>query len=44
VAEPAIYREGVTAALLALHDMKEDVAVIVEILLEEDDGEEDPDT
>ncbi|HWH06304.1 MAG TPA: hypothetical protein VNT23_07695 [Gaiellaceae bacterium] len=41
--EPLIHREELTAALLALHDIRADVATILRHLAEEDDGEEEGD-
>jgi len=38
--EPIIYREELTATLFAIADLNANVAEIVEILKEEDDGEE----
>jgi hypothetical protein len=44
VTDRVIHREEVTAALLALHDIREDVATILEFLApEEDDGEQEDD-
>ncbi len=37
--EPLIYREEITAALLALHDVNENVAHLVDIFGEDVDGE-----
>lgn len=37
--EPLIHREELTAALFAIIDLRADVASILELLREEDDGE-----
>jgi hypothetical protein len=37
--EPVIYRREATAALLAIYDIRDDVASILDILREDDDEE-----
>ena len=42
--EPLIHREELTATLFAIADLNHNVAEILEILREEDDGEETEET